>query len=108
MRNLVEMRRAKDPLELARAREEFGGWIKVAAVRDSGAWGPKQEVKVDMRVTIDRGETEAGSTLLAGYIEGEVTQKGIEHNANSQDITTSVHADVVDVQQTSLDFEHEK
>lgn len=43
-RNLEEIREAQTPLALARAREELSGWLKVAAVRDFAAYGPKQEV----------------------------------------------------------------
>ena len=43
-RNLYEIRASTSPLELARAREELSGWIKVAERRDPKAWAPKQEV----------------------------------------------------------------
>jgi transposase-like protein len=44
MRNLTEIRTAMSPLELARAREELSGWVKVAERRDPSAWAQKQEV----------------------------------------------------------------
>jgi len=43
-RAACEIRTSQDPLELARAREELSGWLKIAAVRDSREYGPKQEV----------------------------------------------------------------
>lgn len=54
MRNLVEIRAAETPLDLARAREELSGWLKVAAVRDPSSFGPKQHVTVEH--TGDLGE----------------------------------------------------
>jgi transposase-like protein len=53
-RNLAEIRVAAGPLELARAREELNGWLKVAAVRDPGAYGPKNHVVIEH--TGDLGE----------------------------------------------------
>jgi transposase-like protein len=44
MRNLTEIRTAASPLELARAREELSGWVKVAERRDPSSWAQKQEV----------------------------------------------------------------
>lgn len=41
---LDEMDSATAPLALARARECFSGWHKVAQVRDPRSFGPKQEV----------------------------------------------------------------
>ena len=45
-RNLIEIRGAKSPLDLARAREELAGWIKVAERRDYKSYGQKQEVAI--------------------------------------------------------------
>ena len=43
-RNLSEIRASATPLDLARAREELAGWIKVAERRDAKSWAQKQEV----------------------------------------------------------------
>ena len=43
-RNLMEIRASASPLDLARAREELSGWIKVAERRDPKSWAQKQEV----------------------------------------------------------------
>ena len=46
-RNLHEIRHSNSPLDLARAREELSGWIKVAERRDPRSWAPKQEITVN-------------------------------------------------------------
>ena len=48
MRNMTEIRASASPLDLARAREELAGWIKVAERRDSKSYGQKQEVQVNV------------------------------------------------------------
>ena len=47
-RNLTEIRAAASPLELARAREELSGWVKVAERRDPGAYAVKQQITVEL------------------------------------------------------------
>lgn len=48
VRNLTEIRGAASPLELARAREELAGWVKVAERRDPGAYAIKQQITVEL------------------------------------------------------------
>lgn len=43
-RTLTEIRASTSPLDLTRADRELNGWLKVAAVRDSKNYGPKQEI----------------------------------------------------------------
>ena len=56
-RNLTEIRSAGSPLDLARAREELTGWIKVAERRDSQNYGQKQELTVEINhhVLVEHG-----------------------------------------------------
>ena len=68
-RNLVEIRHAPSPLDLARAEKELSGWIKVAERRDPKAWAQKQEL------TIDDKRSDLGDRLRRSrerVIEGEV------------------------------------
>ena len=65
-RNLTEIRYSESPLELARAREELSGWIKVAERRDPTAWAQKQEISVKTEPLSDKdvGLLEDASELL--------------------------------------------
>lgn len=77
-RNLAEIRAAESPLDLARAREELAGWIKVAERRDFRSYGIKQEVTI-------HDNTDLGERLRRSRertIEGEVVDK--QHAAPQQ------------------------
>jgi transposase-like protein len=69
MRNLTEIRTAASPLELARAREELSGWVKVAERRDPSAWAQKQEVTHNLpngpliNINLSSGPACTGTTL---------------------------------------------
>ena len=48
MQGIGEIRASGAPLDLARARELFSAWFKVAQVRDAANYGPKQELTVNV------------------------------------------------------------
>ena len=87
VRNLTEIRHSESPLELARAREELSGWLKVAAVRDSGAYGPR--LSVESKQVSDPATQElanAAIELLQRFREKvvnpplEIENKGLDNN----------------------------
>ena len=65
-RNLTEIRAANSPLDLARAREELSGWLKVAERRDSANYGQKIEQVIDINhhVLVEHGLSESALTLF--------------------------------------------
>ena len=78
VRNLTEIRSSESPLELARAREELSGWLKVAAVRDSGAYGPR--LSVESKQVMDPATQElatAATELLRHFREKVVNPEPI-------------------------------
>lgn len=64
VRNLQEIRSAREPLELARAREELSGWIKVAERRDPKSYALKQEVVHSGTVTFSHALQEISQRRL--------------------------------------------
>ena len=69
-RSLSEIRAAEAPLDLARADRELNGWLKVAAVRDSAAYGPKNFVQVE-----HVGDLGAKLRQVERVIEHDATQQ---------------------------------
>ena len=67
-RNLSEIRASQTPLDLARAREELAGWIKVAERRDAKSWAQKQEVTGK-----DGGPLQVQIVRFSQDIEGSAT-----------------------------------
>ena len=67
MVKVEEIDTASDPLSLARAREGFKAWSWIAERRESRLYGQKQEVKVDidMTVTVEHSLAEEAKTLIA-------------------------------------------
>lgn len=65
-RNLTEIRSSQSPLDLARAREELSGWIKVAERRDSQNYGQKIEQTIDVNhhVLVEHGLAESALELF--------------------------------------------
>ena len=65
-RNLTEIRSSQSPLDLARAREELSGWIKVAERRDSQNYGQKIEQVIDINhhVLVEHGLAESALELF--------------------------------------------
>ena len=105
-----QIEEADGPLPLARAREAFRSWSWLAERRNSQMFGPKQEVTVDVRVSIESSVLEDADALLSRYRGERVTERVIEHNADSHDMTQSVTSDVVDAPQlldSTLDTSHE-
>ena len=77
-RNLCEIRAAPSPLDLARARHELDGWIKVAERRDPKSWAPKQELSIE--ITGDLGDRLRRARERV--IEGEVVKTvAVQHEA---------------------------
>ena len=76
-RNLIEIRHSATPLELARAREELNGWLKVAAVRDSSNYGPKQEVTVSIQPVLTINTQPAPGRIIDAEIVAETTNGAV-------------------------------
>ena len=86
-RNLTEIRSAASPLDLARAREELSGWIKVAERRDSQNYGAKQEVTVAVnhRYAVEAGLIESALELVKS-IRGTQDNQPLTHDLIGHDL----------------------
>jgi len=83
-----EIDTAEDPLGLARAREGFRAWSWIAERRESRLYGQKQEVKVDidMTVTVEHSLAEEAKTLIA-KIRGSKPSPVIDLTPEEPDLT---------------------
>ena len=87
-RTIDEIKDADAPMPLARAREEFRAWSWIAERRESRLYGQKQEVKVDidMTVTVEHSLAEEAKTLIA-KIRGSKPSPVIDLTPEEPDLT---------------------